>query len=148
MAEDTTEEQKPTPEGGRQEEQYEFNTAQNEVIGQLAARMSGLKAPLLLFAVVQFIMGVWLFVKHLPEWGVMVPVLSGLIGAFSVAMAMLIKDGSKEIQLIVDTEGADIDHLMNGLSSIKKFYSYAWILASILTAVLCIAIYFSVNSLS
>lgn len=130
------------------EEQYEFNSAQNEVIGLLATRMAGVMVPMLLFAVAQFGICVWLFLRHLAEWGFMVPLLSGLIGAFAVVMALFLKDGAKEIQLIVDTEGADIDHLMNGLSSIKKFYSYAYGLAGAMTLVLTTAIALSIDALT
>lgn len=111
---------------------YEFTAEENRDFTELCSAMSATVLPVGLFALLEIGMGLWILATRQLEWGHTLPVLSIVVGVGAMALAWAIRKGAQNLRLVVDTQGSDISHLMNGLSRIKTaLYSglmVAWML--------------------
>lgn len=116
---------------------YEFDAAQNEVIGTLARRMRWVGRFLVALAVVAGIAGVITLGED--------PVASieAIIqGALVLVVAIWTLRASSSFDLVVQTEGSDIPNVMAALGELKKLYTLQYwliIIAIVLVVVGVIA---------
>lgn len=99
---------------------HEFSDSENQVIASLSTSLSRLAAPLLAFAVVQGVSALWIYRTSDPAWGEGFYPFAGLVAVVSFAFWGVCCSASKQLELIVDTEGSDIDHLMTAIENLKK----------------------------
>jgi hypothetical protein len=110
--------------------QYEFTEQENRRITSLVQWMRGFSAILAVSGLVT------LFVLRF-HW-------SSLVGAVvALVMALLTFGASLEFQRIVDTKGKDIDHLMDALAELRKFYMLQvllFVVGTVLSIILAIVL--------
>jgi hypothetical protein len=99
---------------------YEFSNEENKGFELLVRNLRNFVAPLLTFALLEIVAAGMIYSANRPEWGPAFYPFSALLGLVCVSFCTLIWQASTKFQLIVDTEGADIDHLMDALTKVKK----------------------------
>ena len=107
---------------------YEFTPMQNPTIRTLAQRMRVIGIVYIIFAVFVGIGAFVVLLQSLP---------SALVGFLEVALFAFLGlwtyRGAASFQLIVDTKGSDISHLMNALDELRKIYSLqTWLMVAVL----------------
>lgn len=111
---------------------YEFTAEENRDFTELATAMSATVLPVGLFALLQVGLGLWILATRQLEWGHTLPVLSIVVGLGAMTLAYAVRQGARNLRLVVETEGSDITHLMSGLKRFKTaLYSglmVAWLL--------------------
>jgi len=102
-------------------QEYEFNTSQNELIQNLASTMKFVGYFLIAVGILAAISGIIAITKG--GFSALVQgIIQGIIGFWTLKAA-------KSFQLIVDTEGRDIENLMGALGELRKLYGLQyWIL--------------------
>lgn len=102
-------------------QQYEFNASQNELIKSLASTMNFVGYFLIVIGVLAAITGI----IQITSGGI-----TALIqGVVQVLIGFWTTKAAKSFQLIVDTEGRDIENLMGALGELRKLYGLQyWIL--------------------
>lgn len=95
-------------------EQYEFNQSQNELIQSLAKIMKFVAYFLIAMGIIAAISG--LFAMTQGGFPALVQGIANLIIGFWTLKA------AQSFQLIVDTEGRDIENLMGALGELRKLY--------------------------
>jgi hypothetical protein len=114
--------------------QYEFSAAQNQTIGTLARSMRVVGAFLILMGVVELLGAVLQLVRT---------------GTFQINLAWLLyfifgawtRKAARSFQLIVDTQGSDISHLMSALDNLRKIYGFLyWFILVVLILMLILGI--------
>ena len=91
-------------------DQYEFNEQQNQVFQTLASSMKFVGIALI-------ILGPLTMLNVLND-----DYSSVISGVINMIIGFLTLGASKPVQQIVDTEGNDIDHLMNAATELGKLY--------------------------
>jgi hypothetical protein len=118
-------------------QQYEFNETQNQVISNLAHKMKFVSFFLVAIALLKLGFAIVLFTQQMnyvaPLDGLITGMIYLLLGIWGIKAA-----GS--FQQVVDTEGNDIDHLMNALGNLKNVVSLAYWLLVIFLLVFIIGI--------
>jgi uncharacterized protein involved in cysteine biosynthesis len=116
-------------------EQYEFNEEQNQAIGSLSHKLWFVSIFLIVIAILGIIDAI-------------IPIFKGMasitqLGPDLVKVLVLLLIGvwglnvARSFQLVVDTEGNDIDHLMNAVGNLNKLVGLAyWLLMIIIFVVL------------
>ena len=100
------------------EPQYEFKPHENQIIGELAAKMHFVG--LFLLAVGVLMIGIGVLVHHAGP--IVTGTLACVIGLWTQRSSVSFKD-------VVYTEGRDISHLIAALEDLRKLYSLQfWIL--------------------
>jgi hypothetical protein len=102
-------------------QQYEFNASQNELIKSLASTMN---------FVGYFLMAIGAFATIAGIIQITSGGITALIqGVVQVLIGFWTTKAAKSFQLIVDTEGRDIENLMGALGELRKLYGLQyWIL--------------------
>jgi len=101
--------------------EYEFDDSQNELIQTLASTMKFVGYFLIAVGVLTGISGI-LSIAQGGFVGLVQGVVQGIIGFWTMRAA-------QSFQLIVDTEGRDIENLMGALGELRKLYGLQyWIL--------------------
>jgi hypothetical protein len=102
-------------------QQYEFNASQNELIKSLASTMNFVGYFLIVIGAFATIAGI----IQITSGGI-----TALIqGVVQVLIGFWTTKAAKSFQLIVDTEGRDIENLMGALGELRKLYGLQyWIL--------------------
>jgi hypothetical protein len=91
--------------------QYEFNASQNTSFASLAGSMK-------IVAIIMMILGALSVLSILAG-----DIGSAVMGVFYIIIGVWTKGAAQSIQNIVNTEGNDIDHLMNAVKDLNKLYS-------------------------
>jgi hypothetical protein len=91
--------------------QYEFDASQNASFASLAGSMK-------IVAIIMMIFGALSALNILTG-----DIVSALVGGLYIVIGVWTKDAGQSIQNIVNTEGNDIDHLMNAVKDLNKLYS-------------------------
>jgi hypothetical protein len=99
-------EQPPSPPS-----QYEFSASQNTTFSSLAGSMK-------VVAIIMMILGALSALNIL-----MGDVVAALMGGLYIFIGIWTKSAAESIQNIVNTEGNDIDHLMNAVKDLNKLYN-------------------------
>jgi hypothetical protein len=102
-------EQLPQPPSGPS--QYEFNSSENASFSSLASSMK-------IVAIIMMIFGAISVLNILAG-----DIGSALVGSLYIVIGVWTKGAAQSIQNIVNTEGNDIDHLMNAVKDLNKLYS-------------------------
>lgn len=122
------------------EVKYEFTESENEKITALVGNLRQFLLPLGIFAFLELAAAAMIYSSYRPEWGGAFYPFSALLGVVCVSFCTLIWQASEKFQLIVDTEGADIQHLMKALEKVKKSFMLATTLLLGVCALLIAAI--------
>jgi uncharacterized membrane protein YvbJ len=117
----------PLPAGG-----YEFTEEQNRVIGSLASSMGWVSAILVIFGLLQLVVGI----AKVSKGGIAAIVQAVVL----LVMAWLTHKASKEFREITTSEGNDMGHLMDALEALRKLYRIQVILIVVAVAVVFLAI--------
>src|SRR5438045_3297930 len=108
--------------------EYEFNTEQNRLIGELASKMRLVGQFFLVLGVLAALLGL----AQLREGGVgtiVSGILYALLGNWTIRAAAAFR-------VIVDTEGSDIRLLMDALVNLRKIYSLMyWLIMIAITII-------------
>jgi hypothetical protein len=120
------------------EPQYEFNEAQEEIFSELSEKISIVSTFFIMIGLFRFSIGILvIFVPHDIDIGIGVD--SIIDGGFYFLIGILGKKVANYFQQIVDTQGNDIDYLMDALIELKKGVALAfWLL--ILSAMVWVAV--------
>jgi len=120
--------------------EFEFDTSQNELFGDLARKMGFVGILLVALGALAVLGGVFSGLKSLSN--IFVGILYILIGLWT-------KNASDSFRRIVDTQGSDITNLMAALGQLRKLYTlqYWAIIISIIFVVLAliVAVFFAAN---
>lgn len=106
--------------------QYEFTEQQNEQIGSFVAYTRGLAMAFvlggsMLFSLVFLRAALALKEAYLPGLDTLGTVFAVLVVLW---LATSLFEAASKFQLVVDTEGSDIEHLMEGLRLFERFFSH------------------------
>jgi len=151
--------------------QYEFTPQQNALIGSLASKMRFVGLFFVVVGVINLLIALlvvlavyrdrvpqsWIdrlpaetkasFEQHkdkLPTnnhlWGIALN--AGVVGLFYLIMGVWTRSAGHSFRQIVDTQGSDISHLMNALSSLHSMYAlvYTLLLLTLLVGLLGLAL--------
>ena len=119
------------------EPQYEFNEAQEEIFLELSEKITIVSTFLIMIGLFRFSIGI--LVGIFSDLGIGIGVDSIIDGAFYFLIGFLGKKVANNFQQIVDTQGNDIDYLMDALSELRKGVALAfWLL--ILSAAVWVAV--------
>lgn len=100
------------------EAQFEFNDTQNELVGDLAKKMSFVGLLLLFMGVLNLIAGGISIFSNVEEG------VSNLIGGVIFALiGFWTRNASASFDQIVETEGEDVTNLMTALGELRKLYA-------------------------
>lgn len=100
--------------------EHEFSESENERIQALVKSLRCFTLPVTLFALLQFAASMGLSTFRGGSWSPMVFSISLLIGVAAFILARVARAAATDLQLIVDTEGSDISHLMAALDRVRK----------------------------
>jgi hypothetical protein len=137
--------------------QYEFTQEQNALIGSLASKMRFVGLFFVVVGLINVLVAVLVvvavfrdrvpqkWVDQLPAeskakfeeqkgklpannhlWGIAIN--AGVVGLFYLVMGAWTRSAGSSFQKIVDTQGSDISHLMNALSSLHSMYALIYTL--------------------
>lgn len=98
---------------------YEFTAEQNRAVSALTRSMRASAVPIAVFGGLEILIGVWLVVSRRPAWGQALPLLALVAGAAAVAIVVYLYRAAASLDLVVETEGSDVHHLMRGLVQFK-----------------------------
>jgi hypothetical protein len=138
-------------------QQYEFTQQQNGLIGSLASKMRFVGLFFVVVGLINLIVAllvvVAVFRDRVPQkwidqlpaeskatieqqkdklpnnnylWGIAIN--AGVIGLFYLVMGVWTRSAGDSFRQIVDTQGSDISHLMNALSSLHSMYALVYTL--------------------
>lgn len=125
---------------------HEFSHEENKQVQALATSLRRFMVPLTVFSLLQFAMAGWVHMLHRPDWGPVLYLVSGFVGLVALALGALARRAATDFQLIVDTEGADIEHLMAALARIRKSVLLCLPLAVLLAMLLFGQLLYTVGS--
>jgi len=109
------------------EPQYEFNEAQEEIFLELSEKITIVSTFLIMIGLFRFSIGI--LVGIFSDLGIGIGVDSIIDGAFYFLIGFLGKKVANNFQKIVETQGNDIDYLMDALSELRKGVALAfWLL--------------------
>ena len=118
-----------------EEAQYEFNDAQEEIFLELSEKISIVSTFLIMIGLFRCSIGI--LVIFAPNIGIGVD--SIIDGAFYFLIGFLGKKVAIDFQKIANTQGNDIDYLMDALEELRKGATFAfWLL--ILSAIVWVAV--------
>lgn len=117
---------------------YEFTSEQNKVLGGLTSLMTMFAYSLFLMGGLQAVFICTTAPRVAQASRAAIPLLAvvSLAGVVGMALALLLKKAASDFVMIIKTQGNDIDHLMQALGKLRKFFRYTaivgWILALVL----------------
>jgi hypothetical protein len=117
------------------EPQYEFKPQENQIIGELAAKMHFVGLFMLAVGVLVIVIGVYPLVHAGP---IVTGTLASVVGLWTQRASVSLKS-------VVYTEGHDISHLIAALEDLRKLYSLQFwllIMGLVLAAVTIVALSF------
>jgi hypothetical protein len=98
--------------------QFEFDETQNELVGDLAKKMSFVGLLLLFMGILNLIAGGITIFSNVEEG------ISNLVGGVIFALiGFWTRNASASFTQIVDTEGEDVSNLMTALGELRKLYA-------------------------
>ena len=103
---------------------FEFSATQNDVLSRLAGRMK-------FVGIFYIVVGVLLGIASIAMLFVMPPVgiIYGLVTAAEILIGLWTNNAAASFRMIINTQGNDVDHLMNALESLRKLYNLQfWLL--------------------
>lgn len=115
---------------------YEFTAEQNRLIADLAWKMRGVAIFMFAIAVLALAGGVAGAYRGRPD----LAVISILVAAFLLAVAVWTFQAGREFRRVVDTEGSDISHTMNALAQLRRFYTLQFWLIVVYLALIVLAV--------
>lgn len=116
-----------TPMSPASTSQYEFSPAQNVLIGSLASKMRFVGLFGLAIGILVLLPGIFRFDP-----------IAIAVGVFYLLVALWTRSAGGSFRDVVDTQGADVSHLMNALESLRKLYTLTFWLAIVAIALLVV----------
>ncbi|MFO0686433.1 MAG: hypothetical protein U0234_30495 [Sandaracinus sp.] len=104
--------------------EYEFDSGQNLVIGELAGAMRFVGTASVVFALVVWVVGLAILFLGNPAG------LSQLVqGTLMFIIGVWTRSAARSFQLVVDTQGNDIGNMMTALGELRRLYNLQkWVL--------------------
>jgi hypothetical protein len=120
---------------------YEFTPEQNTLIGQLAAAMHWVSAPLLFVGFLYAAAGVLAVVQAFSRpHAAFTALYTALAAAFFLVLGNWTKKSAMAFQDIVTTTGRDVRHLMEALDNLRKTYTLLSLLVKLYLVLLLFAV--------
>ena len=102
--------------------QYEFTSAQNDTITNLASKMN-------LVAIFTIAIGILNAVVNLVQGRIGTIAIGLIYGAIFVLIGFWTVSAARAFRKIVDTQGSDINHLMEALENMRRMYHFQfWVI--------------------
>ncbi len=111
---------------------HEFTQEQNESISKLASRMSFVGIFLILTGILYWALFVGIILVGLPNDQLNLKLDYVIGGTVSLLLGYWTKKSSSCFRLVTETEGSDMDHLMQAIVSLRKFFGL-WLLCIVVT---------------
>jgi len=122
---------------------YEFTATQNATIQSLSRKMKFIGATLVVMAFIYFAAALFPFVRpEIPGWYAVGSICAHAVaGALYLALGIFTIRAARSFRLIVQTQGNDIDNLMDALAYLLKNYriQYWVIVAALILVVVALA---------
>ena len=109
--------------------QYEFGPEQNVLIGDLASKMTFVGLFGLAIGILMVLPAIFRFDPA-----------TVVMGIISILIALWTRSAGGSFREVVQTEGADVSHLMNALNSLRKLYTLTFWLCIVTVALLVIVL--------
>lgn len=100
--------------------QYEFDSSQNELIGDLAKKMGFVATLLVVTGILLLVSGVIVIISSSSLSQVTNSIINGALMLF---IGLWTRNAANAFQNIVKTEGHDIENLMGALGELRKLYT-------------------------
>lgn len=114
-----------------EEQNYEFSNSQNDLLAKVSTRMNFVGWAFVL-------LGIFLIARQIftPDLNLLIII----IGFLNLLIGFSTKKAAQSFKLIVDTQGNDMQHLMNALSSFLRIYNIQfW---SIIIVIVLLSLFF------
>jgi len=103
---------------------YEFDSAQEVVVGELAGSMRFVGTASIALAIVMWLLGIATMFMGNPAG--LAQIVQGVLMIF---IGTWTRSSARSFQLVVDTKGNDIGNLMNALGELRRLYNLQkWVL--------------------
>ncbi len=113
--------------------EYEFSSSQNELIGDLAKKMSFVATLSIVTGILVLIFGIIILISAFAEPQGFPEAVNALIqGVFFLLIGTWTKNAGSAFKRIVTTAGADIENLMGALGELRKLYTLQYWLVILL----------------
>jgi len=100
---------------------YEFNTSQNESIKKLISQMMFVSIFLIVLGALFAGFGIYHLVS--PEGSIIKFIINIVMAVVLVVMGVVTINSASSFKLVVNTEGNDIENLMNALDKLTTWFS-------------------------
>lgn len=114
---------------------YEFNEAENKVIGRLSSRMYWVAIIFLIFGGIKIFEGLQSLLLGLSLTDTLLRdmVQHFVLSVMFITMGILTLSVSQSFKLVVNTEGSDIENMLNAIRSLTKLQTVALALVGLTT---------------
>jgi hypothetical protein len=118
--------------------EYEFSSSQNELIGDLAKKMTFVATLSIVVGIVVLIAGIITLIAAFVEPIRFPEAINALIqGIFFLLIGTWTRKAGLEFKRIVTTAGSDIENLMGALGELRKLYTLQyWLVILLLTFII------------
>lgn len=111
---------------------YEFTEQHNQTVKTLAGRMGFVGMFLILTGVLQWAIFVGIILVGLPNDQLNLKLNYIVSGTVSLLLGYWTKKSSNFFRLVSETQGSDMEHLMEAIVSLRKFYGL-WLVCIVFT---------------
>lgn len=121
---------------------YEFTAEQNETLGGLTQLMQFFAYSLYLVGGLQAVFICTTAPAVMASGWSATPVLIAVLlaGLMGMGLGMVLKKAAEDFKLIIDTEGNDVEHLLEGMRKLKSFFRSLGLIAWLLAVALLVAL--------
>ncbi len=121
--------------------EYEFSSSQNELIGDLAKKMSFVAILSIVAGVITLISAIVILIAAFTEPQRFPEAINALIqGIFFLLIGTWTKNAGSAFKRIVTTAGTDIENLMGALGELRKLYTLQYWLVILLLVFIILGI--------
>jgi uncharacterized membrane protein HdeD (DUF308 family) len=121
--------------------EYEFSSSQNELIGDLAKKMTFVATLLIVVGVIALIGGVIILISAFSQPQSFPEAINALIqGIFTLLIGTWTRKAGLGFKRIVTTAGSDIENLMGALGELRKLYTLQYWLVILLLVFVILSI--------
>lgn len=121
--------------------EYEFSSSQNELIGDLAKKMSFVATLSIAAGVLVLISGIIILISAFAEPQSFAQAINSLIqGTFFLLIGIWTRNAGSAFKRIVTTSGADVENLMGALGELRKLYTLQYWLVILVLVFIVVAL--------
>ncbi len=105
--------------------EYEFDSAQNQIIVGLAREIRWVAAPIVILGVLYLIATVALVFANVRTPGIVQGgILTGLVALLLLVFADWMRRAAGSFEMVGKTKGKDVQHLMDALTNLRKTFGF------------------------